>query len=397
MKIAILFDTYLNNRKGLFNAIINRIKNLMAVADSCTIDLFCLQAQPAGLNKLLIKRHTQVYANSIQTDGLTINIVWYKHYLIDDILTNRFHKPSFMFKKWVKKNIASFSSYDIITAHSARCGEMARNINKKYGIPYFVTWHGTDIHTTPFCSPSLRQYVTKILNGAACNFFVSNALMKTAQIFTRGFKAEVLYNGVSEDFKTYDGTTKKSIREKYGLRNEKVVAFVGNVIPVKNVSLLPEIYSEVKRKYCEKVSFWIIGDGSQRVLVEKGMKEKNVDCVFWGNMPLDEMPNMMNCIDVLVLPSKKESFGLVLVEAIACGANAVGSRVGGIPEVIGEENTFELKYGFVTNISDRIVYFLTNNFKQVVKNKFSWKETAIKEYDIYNQVCLNYEKVVLQN
>lgn len=388
MRIAILFDTYLNNRKGLFNAIMNRSRNLSEMP-GVTIDMFCLQARPAGLNKFFRRASKRDYIDTFQEDDVTFKVIWYKRYATDDVLFNRLHCPPFLFRVWAKKHGAAFKDYDIITAHSARCGEMARLINKQYGTPFFVTWHGTDIHTTPFLSASLRKYVSNILQSATCNFFVSKALSEIALKFAQRFRYEILYNGVSDMFHRYDETERRTLRRKYEVEGSKVVAFVGNLISVKNVILLPEIYHRVADKYSGALSFWIIGDGNQRKLVESSMKERNVSCVFWGNMPPSSMPQFMNCVDVLVLPSRNESFGLVLVEAMACGANAVGSRVGGIPEVIGAENAFDLNDDFVTNISERILYFLTHDIQQTMGNKFNWRETAKLEYSIYKQICKN--------
>ena len=382
MNIAVLFDTYLSDRKGLFAAIVNRTKNLMKFSD-CSIHMYCLQARPGGLNRLLRKHKAQSFINTLHTEGLTFHIMWYRRYFIDDVLTKRFNRPPLLFRNWVKKHLYVFSTYDLITAHSAKCGEMARLVKNKYEIPYFVTWHGTDTHTVPFRSSSLMNYITIIMQSASCNFFVSKALSEIAYSFASGFKAEILYNGVSDNFVRYDTNKRNKLREKYGIGTNKVIAFAGNLVPVKNVILLPEIFSKVKSKVSNQLLFWIIGDGFQKIVVEEEMREREVDCVFWGNRPLAEMPDLMNCVDVLVLPSKNESFGLVLVEALACGANAVGSKVGGIPEVIGEENTFGLDDDFVDNISDRIVYILKNDVKQDIKKEFSWKETARKEYNIY--------------
>ena len=63
---------------------------------------------------------------------------------------------------------------------------------------------------------------------------------------------------------------------------------------------------------------------------------------FFGNQPSPAMPDIMNCIDVLVLPSLNEGLPLVCAEAISCGAAVVGSDVGGIAEVIGSENVVPL-------------------------------------------------------
>lgn len=388
MKIAVLFDTNLNNRKGLFNAIINRAKCLMAMPD-CSVDLYCLQPRPGGLNKLLIKQTRQNYEKTLFIEGLTFNMMWYERYFIDNVLTNRYHCPPLMFKGWMKKKCSILSSYDLISAHSTRCGDMARVINKKYDIPFFVTWHGTDIHTNPFLSASQMRYVTSILQLATCNFFVSKALMDVARSFASDFKGEVLYNGANDSFVRFDEDRRKELKVKFGVENSRVVAFVGNLIPIKNVNLLPLIFSTVTKEYPETVTYWIIGEGAQKEMVATEMQKRNLHCVFWGNIPSSEMPNYMNCIDVLVLPSSNEGLPLVTTEAIACGANAVGSKVGGIPEAIGEENTFELNEDFVSMISDRIVYFLSNDVHQEVNKEFNWKETALKEYQIY---CSYYTK-----
>lgn len=387
MKIAVLFAADLNNRKGLFNAIVNRVKSLMAISD-CTIDVFCFQARPSGFYKLIRKQDNRNYNKVMEVDGLSFQVMWYKQYLTEDFLTNRLHLPSLFFRKWAKKNISVFSSYDIISAHSSKSGEVARLIKKEYGIPYFVTWHGTDIHTTPFLSSSLKNSVTDIIQNATCNFFVSKALLKVAKSFISNFNAEVLYNGVGEIFMKYNEEKRHDLRQKFGVVNKKVVAFVGNLIPIKNVTLLPLIFNEVSKKTSQPIVYWIIGDGFLKETVSENLKKIGLDYVLWGNVPSSEMPLFMNCIDVLVLPSKNEGLPLVTLEAIACGANAVGSKVGGIPEAIGDENTFELDDAFVSRISKRIVFMLTNKVKQYVGQDFNWKQTALKEISVYKKLFI---------
>ena len=82
------------------------------------------------------------------------------------------------------------------------------------------------------------------------------------------------------------------------------------------------------------------------------------------------MQDLLNSIDVLVLPSINEGLPLITVEALACGANVVGSRVGGIPESIGEDNAFALGDSFVDAISDRIVEMLENSVVQPLSPVF---------------------------
>ena len=116
------------------------------------------------------------------------------------------------------------------------------------------------------------------------------------------------------------------------------------------------------------------------------MSDVGITCKFWGNLQPEDMPDIMNCIDVLVLPSKNESFGMVLVEAMACGANAVGSNVGGIPEVIGRTNCFDLDSDFTANISARIVEMLTHKVEQIVNPEFDWNRTAQMETIFFTEI-----------
>ena len=91
------------------------------------------------------------------------------------------------------------------------------------------------------------------------------------------------------------------------------------------------------------------------------------------------MPALMNCVDVLVLPSFNEGLPLVCAEALRCGANVVGSDVGGIAEVIGKDNVVPLGDDFVPQIARKIVAMLHDKPVQTVPEAISWAKTAARE------------------
>lgn len=91
------------------------------------------------------------------------------------------------------------------------------------------------------------------------------------------------------------------------------------------------------------------------------------------------MPAFMNSTDVLVLPSLNEGLPLVCAEALRCGANVVGSDVGGIAEVVGKDNVFPLDSGFVDAAAARAVQMLQEVVVQDVPSVFDWSVTASKE------------------
>jgi N-acetyl-alpha-D-glucosaminyl L-malate synthase BshA len=78
----------------------------------------------------------------------------------------------------------------------------------------------------------------------------------------------------------------------------------------------------------------MIGDGPERTTAEWAVREKGLmrDVIFLGKQ--NQVHELLNCTDVLLLPSDLESFGLAALEAMACGVPVVCSRVGGVPEVV---------------------------------------------------------------
>ena len=185
---------------------------------------------------------------------------------------------------------------------------MAYEAYKRYNVPYYVSWHGSDVHTHPLRVPVILEDTAKIMSAASCNFFVSKVLMEQSFTIAPSAVRKVLYNGVAEDFVRFDEERRAALRSEYGLsEGEKVVAFVGTLNEVKNVRVLPSLFAAVADCYDGALKFWIVGDGKLRSEVESAMQRyAGHDFRFWGNMPSDTMPDIMNCVDVLVLPSLKD-------------------------------------------------------------------------------------------
>lgn len=380
-KLCILFEANYNDRKGLVNAVINRAKYLKRIADY-DVDVVCLQGFPAGLNAIIRKRREH-RDDCVVIDGVTIHILWYRRFFLDDVFSHRFHIRPILGGLSLKSFYKRMGNYGFISAHGA--SRLTYQLKIKYGIPYSSTWHGSDIHSQPFQSTYLRRLISTVLKHANMNFFVSKDLQLRAREIVGDVPSQVSYNGVDERFFYYDESVRKRLKMQLGVYGKKVVAFVGNLVPVKNALKLPGVFTKVVNKYKGPVSFWIIGDGYLRPQLESAFKEASLDCVFWGNQVVEKMPQFYNCMDVLVLPSVNEGLGMVLVEAIVCGSNAVGSKVGGIPEVIGEDNAFSLDNNFEDNISDRIVFMLTHSVKQKVSPDLNWTVSVQKENDIYKK------------
>ena len=386
-RIAIITNGSLDDRKGLFNAVHNRIKHLISIT-TIEFDVIMLCVYDPWYVRLL--RHT-LKSNKVQTfdlEGVHYNIKWRRFSLIDYLLEEKF-KTIPIFKRCYYKKIArSLKEYNFIVSHSD-CGNIALEAKNKYQIPFTVTWHGSDIHTEPFCSSYIKNHTQLVIENADCNYFVSRALMECSNKITTIGKKDVLYNGSDMAFTKYNESKRIRLRKKMNVINKKVVTFCGSFYEIKNILVIPEIFRRIYEKE-KDVIFWMIGDGKYRPEVEKLII--GLPVVLWGNQSPESIPEFFNVTDVLILPSKNEGLPLVTVEALKCGCHVVGSLVGGIPEVIGKENCVPLDSDtFVDDFANKVYYYLHEgcNSVQKVSSCFNWRDTAEQELKFIRKYISN--------
>lgn len=379
IKVAVIFESSPFDRKGLFNAVHNRIGHL-AAAGGCQIDVYCVHSRDNAFTRRIRKTPVTPDVESVTIDGINYRMLWYRFSILDHCLLEKLHVRPWNFARFMKKTVGCLKGYDCISAHSLTGGLFAEMAHRQYGVPYLVTWHGSDVHTHPWRNPVLMEDTARVMQGALCNFFVSNTLKAASDRITVQARKEVLYNGVSEDFRKLPQDEVTAVCSSYGLaQKDKVVAFTGNLSPVKNVLSLPGIFKEISAGYPGSLKFWIVGDGKQRGALEAAVEAAGLEVRFFGNMPSSDMPAIMNCIDVLVLPSLNEGLPLVCAEALRCGANVVGAESGGIPEVIGIDNVVPHGDGFEVKMAKRAVEMLSGKVEQAIPGELDWNRTALQE------------------
>lgn len=196
----------------------------------------------------------------------------------------------------------------------------------KRGIPYVITCHGSDVNIT-MENTKVRKEMLKILEDAAAVEFISEALLKKAKnLGYSGNNAAVVYNGIDGNiFGKADAGAEKE---------RPIVAFAGNLHPVKGADRLPDIFQRIYTSNPTSVEFYVMGDGPLRT--ELKQKMKNLPVTFTGQITQEKLADIFYRTNVLLVPSRSEGYSCVIKEAQACGAIPVGCAVGGIPEAIGE-------------------------------------------------------------
>ncbi|MCY9094238.1 N-acetyl-alpha-D-glucosaminyl L-malate synthase BshA [Bacillus inaquosorum] len=243
--------------------------------------------------------------------------------------------------------VAERENLDIIHAHYALphavCAYLAKQMLKR-NIGIVTTLHGTDITVLGY-DPSLKDLIRFAIEASDRVTAVSSALAaETYDLIKPEKKIETIYNFIDE--RVYLKKNTAVIKEKHGiLPDEKVVIHVSNFRKVKRVQDVIRVFRNIAGK--TKAKLLLVGDGPEKStaceLVRKYGLENQV--LMLGNQ--DRVEELYSISDLKLLLSEKESFGLVLLEAMACGVPCIGTNIGGIPEVIKNNVS-----GFLVDVGD---------------------------------------------
>jgi len=392
MKILIITSSPTPQNKTSSIFIHNRLKTLKSLnVDFDTVSPVFEIKKHLNIASKLITGYNDVckYPDSLDFEGINYQFLKQKYGLFLYTLSHSFNIYPEIYKKFEKMIFRKYdlSQYSLIHAHFALPnGLLAKNIFQKYHIPYIVTLHGSDIHTFPFKNPRLKRKIIETLENAKKCFFVSKALKKKAiEIGYTKNNSVVIPNGF--DKKTFFYQDKNKAKLKLGFFKKRLIGFVGHLLMIKNVLLLPEIFMEVLKRY-KDTDFVIIGDGILRRQLQKSFEEKEVNVTFTGTISPQKVANYMRAMDILILPSKNEGWPCVIKEAQACGCYVIGSNNGGIPEAIGDYGSVYPTKGDFINLAKEKIIELFNNPHFLLKTpenleRFHWDNIVKKEIGFY--------------
>jgi glycosyltransferase involved in cell wall biosynthesis len=126
--------------------------------------------------------------------------------------------------------------------------------------------------------------------------------------------------------------------KRYGLQSSRVILTVGRLESrerYKGIDQVIEVMPFLIKRF-PNLKYLIVGDGSDRVRLEAKAASLGLaaDVIFAGHVPESEKVAHYNLADAYVMPSRAEGFGIVLIEAAACGIPVVGSKIDGSRETL---------------------------------------------------------------
>ena len=298
------------------------------------------------------------------------------------------------------KLVESVQKYNLDVLHvhyaipHAYAAYMAKQMLKDFGIdiPIVTTLHGTDI-TLVGSHPVYKPAVEFSINHSDAVTTVSNSLKEdTLRLFNIKKNIEVIYNFIDFE-KQVNWKDEDCMRDTLADSQEKILAHVSNLRPVKRVLDVIRIFHKVQKEIPSKLI--LVGDGPDKekadlLARELGIKDK---ILFIGKS--DEIRKILCLTDLFLLPSETESFGLAALEAMAEHTPVISSNTGGLAEVnIHGVTGFLSDVGDIDDMAKNAIYLLSNDsrletFKQQAfdsAHQFSIENILPKYESLYKRV-----------
>jgi N-acetyl-alpha-D-glucosaminyl L-malate synthase BshA len=264
----------------------------------------------------------------------------------------------------------------------AYAGYMAKQMLKDEGIelPMVTTLHGTDI-TLVGNHPFYKPAVTFSINKSDYVTSVSQSLKEaTLKLFDIKKEIQVIPNFIDLD-KNKNQLNTPCHRSIMATDNERIITHISNFRKVKRIPDVIKIFYKIQKQIPAKLM--MVGDGPEKEKAERLCNKYGIEdkVIFFGNS--SEVDKILCLTDLFLLPSETESFGLVALEAMACGVPIISSNSGGLPEV-----NFEGFSGYLSDVG--AVEEMSKNALKILKNDLilnQFKENALvvaKKFDIKN-------------
>ncbi|WP_088044129.1 N-acetyl-alpha-D-glucosaminyl L-malate synthase BshA [Bacillus sp. EAC] len=292
--------------------------------------------------------------------------------------------------------IANREKLDILHVHyaipHAVCAFLAKQMIN-HEIKIVTTLHGTDITVLGY-DPSLTELIKFGIEKSDAVTAVSNDLIRqTLELVNPDKDIQTVYNFIDE--RVYKKRNCQSLKAEYGIKeHERVIIHISNFRQVKRTKDVVNVFNLVRQEVPSKLL--LVGDGPELSVLCKLVRELGIekDVLFLGKQ--ENVEELLAISDVKLLLSSKESFGLVLLEAMACGVPCIGTRIGGIPEVIEHgENGFLCELGDIEQISyytlnllkdDKLYQKISKRSIEIVNERFHSTQIVSQYLAIYKEL-----------
>ena len=262
-----------------------------------------------------------------------------------------------------------------------------------YKFPEFYKWY--DLLYWKLSYRSAIKLYDRIIVAAAEEqaFFMRHFAIPESKFRIVNLAADKRFRVVNDEYFL------NKIRNKYNLP-ERFILFVGQIHPQKNIERLIIGYMKSRDKLREHYKLVICGGGSGEYFskISKLLTKLDItkDILFLGRVSQDDLVGVYNLADVFLFPSNYESFGIVILEAMACGLPIITSDIPDIDDVV-KDNACRVNPENIDDIAQAIVKVIEleelrkslQSKSLIHANRFSWKRCAVETLKVYEELIEN--------
>lgn len=278
--------------------------------------------------------------------------------------------------------------------------------NTKFTVPIFskakkiMALHGASWFVHPEIYKKLDLLYVKKMMKIYCSkadFLISNSNLTKedhhAILDVPLEKMETVYFAAGKDFRLInDLRILQDVKAKYNLP-QKFLLTVTSYDPGKNFGIILEAFSEVRKE--EDIHLVVVGKNCYKFAEDYKLNSKNINNYvhFPGWIEHKELPIFYNLASVYLFPSVYETFGIPVIESLACGCPVVASNTGSIPEIVGDaailidpNNTQEFSQSIIRLLQDNALNKLYKERGFERAKNYSWERAAFQTLQIFNHV-----------
>ncbi len=337
--------------------------------------------QDVGIRNIIHQKKFELSSQQFVDNGVHTYRLQYLDIIKNERLTKKF--KMFFFKRMFQKYIEENGLPDVVHLHSFLAGDLALYVKQKYNVPYVVTEHISGFIRNTIAVQDLEK-ARNIFEHSEYNIAVSEPFSELMQNkFTLPFS--YIANIVNIDFFTVKKSVKKDIFD---------FIHVAHLDKNKNQAMLIRSFTHAFKNNAH-VKLTIAGHGVEYGNLNSLVKKLNMQdqITLFGRASREEVKRLLQNSEAFVLSSKYETFGVVAIEAMACGLPVLATKCGGPESIVNSENVGLLSAIDESEFSKKLLEmyskrktFDSDYIRKYVEENFSEKAISLKLEDLYTKV-----------